>query len=118
MKQNTHKQRSNRRRIGFNAVPGLDDDLIGWWESLPEGEGSDEIRAALRNHTGHSSNDLAAEVRRLNQQMAALVGQVQALSKQISQGIVVAGNGSPAALNEISAEQAQARTAQILKRKW
>lgn len=92
-----------------------DADLIAWWEGVPQGEGSDILKAALRAYLkGGQPKEAEPATRGDLEQMAAwLVEQMK--------GMAIA---APAAAiqddkaERLSKEEAQERERNIRKRKW
>ena len=109
MKQRQTPIKQPVRVISSQLMPGVDDDLIEWWDGLEQGQGSREIRAALRAYIGQKPTQ-DAHTNRLEQVCARL----EALARQ--------GFCAPAKPADdqsgLSANELESRRQNLLKRKW
>ena len=107
-----HKGESPKkdRWIGFRLGEN-DEDLRSWWDSIPEGERSEALKAAARMYiAGHAIEDpTARELTRLR-----LI--VEGLARKIEQGVIVRANGGNQ--EEIDESQAAERERKIRARGW
>lgn len=116
LKGRSRRQKTDDRMVTIRLHPGLDDDLIRWWEQQPNGDGSDLIKEALRQiYLNKTVVDLAAEVAGLRISQERMNAKIDLLARQISQGIQVTGEVQGP---RIDAEQAAKRRQQILSRGW
>ena len=111
-----NKAKGRRRKtsdqiITARLTPGKDDDLIDWWNSLVSGEGTQELKAALRAHI--SQGDPSAH---MNQSLERLANEVKALNQKISQGVTI-GNGASAP-DSLGDDQAEARRRKLAEARW
>lgn len=87
----TRKQRAKRRPrviIGTSAYLDEHPDLVAWWQSLPEGQGSEILRTIIRTH-------LATQGVSDQQQILALLHNLSRDVKAIGQQIKGAAYTAP-----------------------
>jgi hypothetical protein len=128
------------RYIGFRVLSDRDDDILDWWDSIPNGERSHILRTLIRAYlcgeivltpegekpTEFSRNlqlaQLQAEalwiknsLQDLPEYLENLIGGLKVVQGQSSPVAPTAGeaNGSP-----IAQDDAEQRAAQITKRGW
>jgi hypothetical protein len=114
----TRKQRSKRRPriiIGTSAYLDTDPDLVAWWQSLPEGQGSEILRKMIRA-------SLATSVTQDQEQIVALLHNlsrdVKAIGQQLK-GAIVAGQEQHApGVKLLTEEEAEAKLDNILANDW
>ena len=124
------------RYIGFRALPDRDDDLLDWWDAIPNGERSHILRSLIRAYLcgeiivtpeGEKPTEvsrtlqlaqLQAEAIWVRNALMELPGYLEHLIGGLkivqagSQPVVAASNG------QISEQQAEERARRISSRKW
>ena len=124
------------RYIGFRALPDRDDDLLDWWDAIPNGERSHILRNLIRAYLNGEititpegetptefSRDLQlaqiqAEVAWLRQAMMDLPDYLDHLFGKLK---VIQMRSEPANTRpdkQISEEQAEQRARAIASRRW
>ncbi len=117
-----HKRRSGKL-IGFKAFVDTDQDIIAWWDSLPPGQGSEALRALIRDHLAAEGDD-DLMVRQLEALRIDMNTQFRALAQQLRQ-MAVAAPALARQMQEMDPaesllddEEIAARKRAILSRKW
>ena len=116
------KRRQTNTLINAKLHPERDEDLITWWASQPVGEGSAELKAALREHIAKGTDAAPAtqgDLAVLKGQLETLVRLVAHLTQKIERGVVVQGT-APQQPDEarLSEDDAARRAERIRERKW
>jgi len=125
------KRRANARKrkggerpsqyIGFRAFYDTDPDILQWWKELAYGDGSERLRAIIRQAMG-ATMDKTDDVTQLSEQIEALRRELSAKMDQLIQQVASRPLAAPPEVEaeqpRISHDEQQKRTRNVLGNRW